>query len=101
MNEDALTLRPIQYLRGIAALTVVWLHALTMMDGYTAFFGQPVFGNAGVDVFFVISGFIMLLTTWDRQITAAKFFRLRILRIVPLYWGATLLTVALGLETAQ
>jgi exopolysaccharide production protein ExoZ len=86
-------IRPIQYLRGIAALSVVWLHALTMMDGFTDVFGPPRFGSSGVHIFFVISGFIMVITTMGKPTTAGEFLHLRIVRVVPLYWLATLLMV--------
>lgn len=90
-------IRPIQYLRGIAALTVVWLHALTMMDGFTGVLGAPLFGSSGVHIFFVISGFIMLMTTMGKETTAGEFIRHRIVRVVPLYWAATLLMVGCAL----
>ena len=48
------------------------------------------FGGAGVDIFFVISGFIMVYTTMDREITPWSFMADRIARIVPAYWAATL-----------
>jgi exopolysaccharide production protein ExoZ len=78
-------IRPIQYLRGIAALLVVWFHAMGT-------FGHlyEVFGNVGVDIFFVISGFIMIVTTWQKDISPGRFLALRIVRVVPLYWIATL-----------
>ena len=48
-----------------------------------------VVGNYGVDLFFVISGFIMTVTTWklfgSRQ-ESAKFLLRRVLRIYPAYW---------------
>jgi len=47
---------------------------------------------AGVDIFFVISGFIMMVTS--RNSRPVEFAVRRIFRIVPLYW---LLTVALAL----
>src|ERR1700688_4257068 len=77
-------IRPIQYLRGIAALSVVWLHALTMMDAFTAEIGPPRFGSSGVHIFFVISGFIMFMTTAGKPMAASEFMRLRIIRVVPL-----------------
>jgi exopolysaccharide production protein ExoZ len=86
-------IKPIQYLRGIAALSVVWLHALTMMPGFTERLGQPVFRGGGVDLFFVISGFIMWVTT-QKPATPLQFIRLRLVRVVPLYWLATLCLVA-------
>src|ERR1700722_8838911 len=49
-------IRPIQYLRAVAALMVVWLHALYIIPGAAAQLNVPNFGGAGVDLFFVISG---------------------------------------------
>jgi peptidoglycan/LPS O-acetylase OafA/YrhL len=47
------------------------------------------FGAAGVDIFFVISGFVMYYTSYGRSgfpPTPAYFMLRRILRIYPLYW---------------
>jgi exopolysaccharide production protein ExoZ len=59
-------------------------------------------GSAGVDIFFVISGFVMAMSTSSlpadgpARISAAwVFMRRRLLRIAPLYWFYTLLKVAL------
>jgi peptidoglycan/LPS O-acetylase OafA/YrhL len=49
----------IQYLRALAALSVCWYHALNMLPHLTEFLGRPRFHSSGVDLFFVISGFIM------------------------------------------
>jgi exopolysaccharide production protein ExoZ len=76
--------RSIQYLRGLAAFGVLAFHAADRA-GY-AF----TTGAAGVDVFFVISGFIMWVTTCRRDPTPRAFMLKRIERIVPLYWGLTL-----------
>ena len=43
-------------------------------------------GRCGVDIFFVISGFIMWLVTRNRETDATLFLKRRLLRIVPLYW---------------
>jgi exopolysaccharide production protein ExoZ len=80
--------RSIQYLRGLAAFGVLVFHA-TERGG--AAFGT---GAAGVDVFFVISGFIMWVVTCGRPISPARFLQRRIERIVPLYWGLTLAVAA-------
>lgn len=80
----------IQYLRGAAALMVVFFHADGMAMEYFNFGWSP-FGAAGVDIFFVISGFIMWITTASAQTTPASFIAGRIVRIVPLYWVMTLL----------
>lgn len=47
----------------------------------------------GVDLFFVISGFIMWVTTARKELTPRAFMVRRIIRIVPLYWFVTLAVV--------
>ena len=83
-------IRPIQYLRGIAAMMVVWHHSVELLGNGRGF------GASGVDLFFVISGFIMVVAT-DRGVSPGAFLVNRIIRVVPLYWCATLLIVALSL----
>ncbi len=92
MSKDLLS---IQYLRAIAALMVVLVHMeghLTRL-GYRG--GWPSVLNGGVDIFFVISGFIMWVTTANRTVTPWQFLYHRLLRIAPLYWILTTLTIAL------
>ena len=85
----------IQALRAIAALAVVFFHLPTF--GYESPLPDPLHGNlvelgaSGVDVFFVISGFIMSLSFDRRPVTAADFARNRAVRIIPIYWCITLL----------
>jgi exopolysaccharide production protein ExoZ len=86
-------IRPIQYLRGIAAMMVVWYHSVGQIEQTKQFISVYEFGRYGVDVFFAISGFIMLVTTWDKPITPMEFIGHRIRRVVPLYWTATLVMV--------
>lgn len=84
----------IQYLRGLAALLVVIFHLgdpLARM-GYAG--GWPVGLSGGVDIFFVISGFVMWMTTRTRAITPVRFWTKRITRIVPLYWLVTTVMLA-------
>ena len=78
----------IQYLRAIAAIMVVAYHV-----GFK-FGADWTIGQAGVHIFFVISGFLMWLVTFGREITPARFMVQRIIRIVPLYWIITLLVAA-------
>jgi exopolysaccharide production protein ExoZ len=86
-------IRSVQYLRGLAAMLVVWYHAATQIPSNVPFIPGE-FGKYGVDLFFAISGFIMLVTTWDKPMTPVQFMRHRIRRIVPLYWLVTLTLVA-------
>lgn len=87
----------IQYLRGVAALMVVFFHSRSYFTDLAVWTGV---GARGVDIFFVISGFIMAYSTRhvDRDSSIAreslKFLTKRIIRIVPLYWVALLWTSA-------
>jgi exopolysaccharide production protein ExoZ len=87
-------IRPIQYLRALAAMMVVWLHSRYVIPEVAERLGPPYFGGSGVDLFFIISGFIMVVTTAGKDISPAQFFRLRIVRVAPLYWLATLALIA-------
>jgi exopolysaccharide production protein ExoZ len=78
------TLRSIQYLRAFAALSVVLFHSLQW-----ARIDFDI-GAAGVDVFFVISGYVMWRSTEGQSLTPLEFMRRRVIRVVPLYWTATL-----------
>jgi exopolysaccharide production protein ExoZ len=51
-------------------------------------------GAAGVDVFFVISGFILWTIASGRPTTPLQFLGRRIERVAPLYWVLTLLVTA-------
>jgi exopolysaccharide production protein ExoZ len=83
---------PIQYLRAVAALMVVFHHSLIQLPWIGRYY-QTSIGAHGVDLFFVISGFVMVLTTHGKEVTRAEFMRRRIVRVVPLYWALTLFTV--------
>lgn len=73
----------LQLLRGMAALAVVYLHVVS-----EAGLGLNIgIGNFGVDLFFVISGFTM---AYAGRMAAAEFVVRRVIRIVPMYWLATL-----------
>ncbi|NJM49759.1 MAG: acyltransferase [Sphingomonadales bacterium] len=77
----------IQYLRAIAAMMVVMLHSFsTGTIGFSADIGWL---RGGVDIFFVISGFIMVKSAQGRDDRPVDFWLRRIIRIVPIYWLAT------------
>lgn len=86
----------LQYLRALAAVLVAFYHAEFVfgeMSGHQP--GRFGFGAGGVDVFFVISGLIMWITTCDGRKGPAAFLRNRIVRIVPLYWLFTAIKLAM------
>lgn len=94
----------IQALRFIAAALVVVAHAtqavsIRLQGGDGQSYWE--LGTFGVDIFFVISGFIMATTT-NRMpggwVFALEFMRRRLIRIVPMYWIYTSLKLlAVGL----
>ena len=58
--------------------------------------------SSGVDIFFVISGFIMWVSVERRRtMTAAEFMRARLIRIVPLYWLVSAFVLATCLIAPQ
>ena len=75
-------------------MMVVWGHSVFIIPDIAERLGEPYFGASGVDLFFVISGFIMVVTTSRTEFTPQKFFLLRSIRVVPLYWLATLAWIA-------
>ena len=87
----------IQGLRFIAAFMVVLTHTTFMIGERFYQIGEEGAwreGNAGVDIFFVISGFVMAISAaplLNRPDGAREFVIRRLIRIVPLYWVATTL----------
>jgi exopolysaccharide production protein ExoZ len=85
--------RNLQGLRALAAYAVVAHHAIDSLNHYIGHFDIRVnVGAAGVDVFFVISGFIMAATTNARPMGPGEFAMHRVVRIVPIYWLLTLIS---------
>ena len=87
----SVTIPTIQVLRAAAALAVFGAHLMLELEKWSgvAVPHQTVIGGAGVDLFFVISGFIMVHVSGDlfgRVGAGAQFMARRLIRIVPLYW---------------
>ena len=83
----------IQYLRGFAAMAIVIFHLHIQLQRLEYFGPFPQWLSSGVDVFFVISGYIMWSTTIDRHMSPIEFMARRGIRVVPLYWTVTTLFV--------
>lgn len=99
-------LEGVQYLRGIAAMMVVFHHARHEFGGAMT----VTFGALGVEIFFVISGLVMMYSTRagmpgtgqtlpDRWAETLLFWKRRFLRVAPLYWLALLLSAAFYYRT--
>lgn len=102
MKGEGQKLDWIQALRGIAALMVVFVHSRFILEGDPA--GKAVADHVlmpmamGVDLFFLISGFLMVLTTesFDGSKTYAwQFLAKRIARVWPVYVIASLIVIPL------
>lgn len=104
----------IQALRALAAFLVVFLHAQHQILGYKdrgaqdAFLNSNptilLFGEVGVDIFFVISGVVMTLTVWNLFSSPKQvgvFLKKRAIRIFPVYWFYLSILVILHAFFAQ
>ena len=88
----------LQILRALAATTVVALHAMHETESLGPTVGRPpvTLPNShlafGVDIFFALSGFIMMHTAgqeFARAGAPTRFFLRRCARVIPLYWLLT------------
>lgn len=91
----------IQRLRGVAVLLVVSYHLFRTEEKFlpnNRLLPEWLsFGASGVDLFFVISGFVMVWTTANRGVTPIDFLKRRAARIYPLYWLYSALVLAVYL----
>ncbi|PTX99908.1 hypothetical protein DB346_19045 [Verrucomicrobia bacterium LW23] len=86
----------LQGMRAVAALAIAFSH---FHHQYVQKPGDTTFGvlGFGVDIFFVISGFIMMHLSFDKfgsLANSADFLIRRLIRIVPLYWFCTCIYAA-------
>ena len=85
----------IQALRAVAALVVVYGHSVTLLHRHHAVVAtglDKLQGATGVDLFFVISGFVITVSAdglLRKQHPVRVFLWRRLLRVAPLYWMLT------------
>lgn len=75
-------------LRGLMCLWVVIGHTITMAGvelGKDTFFGKILGKGLAVDVFFIISGFVITILLLNKEIPYNKYLKQRVLRIFPAY----------------
>ena len=91
------TLYGLQYLRFIAATMVILVHAAEQISrfGHHDITAQMSVGSSGVDIFFVISGFLMCLITFGKNVGTREFLVHRFTRVAAPYWFVTLFMAAL------
>ena len=100
-RQDDRTFSGIQALRAVAALAVVGGHSVNLLQRQHAVVSaglERVPGAVGVDLFFVISGFVITVSA-DGLLRKARparvFLWRRVLRVIPLYWLLTAVKVLL------
>lgn len=90
----------IESLRGIAALMVVFFHFITFSDGDKLLFESNTirkiseFGAQGVEMFYIISGFVMMVALKRSNYNINNYLiylTKRVARILPTYWTTILL----------
>lgn len=106
---DSGAISPIPALDGLRAVAVLlvmafhaWYNAPAMDPGLESIARQqPIwYGQTGVQLFFVLSGFLLFLpySSWilngGRRPSALKFYRRRALRVGPAFWAAVLILAA-------
>lgn len=104
MKHNISKIYSLQALRYIAAILVVGFHTEEAIqerlhEDLIEFFS---FGSIGVDIFFIISGFIIALATSEPRQTSyveqsKDFFVRRLIRIMPIYWFYTILKILIVL----
>ncbi len=105
-QSDAGKIAPVQVLRAVAASMVVFFHSVHFIaqsvtasqSALVSAFNYVIVGNGGVDLFFCISGFVMVYihgNDFGKEGASSRFLRKRFLRIAPIYWLLTTVAVAL------
>jgi len=99
-------LHEIDLLRIIAAISVMTYHYLFSayaggLSGLHFPHADPIarYGYLGVDLFFTISGFVVLLSAWNRP--PRSFLISRIVRLYPAYWIAVTVTAIVSVAFSK
>ncbi|NKX42774.1 acyltransferase, partial [Rhodobacteraceae bacterium R_SAG2] len=84
----------IQILRAFAATNVVVFHTIGVVEksfAEVSILGRLAgWGENGVDIFFVLSGFVIQFSYANSPKEPGEFLRSRLIRIIPNYWSWTL-----------
>lgn len=97
-KSEAVRLKSLDMLRGLAAILVVLFHYTTRFSEIYPNYGGGAavsFGHVGVQVFFLISGYVIFMSLErirGQGAGIAEFAKARVLRLYPLFWISVLLT---------
>jgi exopolysaccharide production protein ExoZ len=91
----------IQVLRAAAAWMIVFHHYMQLghNDKHSTIVGYFFinYGSFGIDIFFVVSGFVMFYTISQKNPMIGEFLVARVLRVTPAYWVATIVLILAAL----
>lgn len=88
-------IRELDALRGIAAIAVLLFHLTALYDFHHAAYWRVTWGHYGVELFFIISGFVIFMTL-ERTRSVHDFAVSRAARLYPAYWAAIAATSILA-----
>lgn len=91
----------VQYVRGLCAAAIVFWHGLSQLQTTQPHLRYPTWGGIAVDIFFVISGFVMWHMTMANPVSFGEYWRKRFARAIPFYWFMTTIVVAVMLIAPQ
>jgi peptidoglycan/LPS O-acetylase OafA/YrhL len=91
LNSRTKRYEELDAMRGLAALMVVFFHFTMGREGYNTIFKA---GNTGVDLFFIISGFVIFMSL-HRISSSREFIVNRVSRLYPTYWASVTFTFIL------
>lgn len=96
MTKENKRFYQLDYLRGIAAFSVVLFHFTYGYDNGLKIIAADKFyfryGNLGVQLFFMISGYVIFMTLLNVQKTS-DFLRSRFIRLYPAYWASIIVSL--------
>lgn len=107
-TADGRRLEVLDYLRFVAAVAVVWAHwtfsginndKIASLDTHTSVAHVTQYGYLGVEVFFMVSGYVILISASGRS--ARRFAVGRALRLYPAFWVAMLTTAVVTVLWGQ
>lgn len=111
IRRSARYLPELESLRGVAILLVYAFHTNAYVQVFqpretSLWYAFVLAGHTGVDLFFVLSAFLLSLpflreAAGGRRVDRRRFFARRALRILPLYWTALVIALALRARTLE
>ena len=92
----------LDFLKGIAILMIILVHSGISMEGINQTLRESLsFGQMGCQLFFIISGFAISLSWFQKKRTVFQFYKNRYISIAPAYYIAIIFWLILNFERAS